>query len=505
MRGSCKMKRLTSVVVLMALATTCQAVVLHADGAPDDKPGNGVVGRWDGNASCVVVGPEWIITTAHQGGGVGTAVTVDGVQYVVSEVYDSGDDLIVARIETPGGAPAELLDFADLSWESESLAGMDVVFGGYGKGRGNGLYSAGMLYGYLWEGSANTEFRWGTNVIDAIYGKIIVADFDGAGHPEATACAAALAAWDSGGGWFVLNDETGRWEVVGLSVSTDRYGESRFNNRTDPTIDDPDRVFAISVGLSADWIADIMAGNAPPEDPELLRLSVVRGTGSGDYEAGTVVPIAAQVPNGYTFVEWTGDTETVIDVTAPETFVVVEDDCLVLAVVELVETLVVSAWLDREWTYQNAPVNAQNNHGVVLMISVEDDPEGADAYAARVTQTGGPGTVVIEPTDDPLVWIIKGGRVGEDPVGEVALTVSVEGRDVRAVGSTSCTLKVRMLGDTDGNGGVEAVDAIGLILALNGVPPAGIEPEAFDLDADGFVEPADLSVLMNVLNGQPIL
>jgi len=51
----------------------------------------------------------------------------------------------------------------------------------------------------------------------------------------------------------------------------------------------------------------------------LYALTVVDGTGSGDYMAGTDVDIAATIPAGQVFDAWTGDVASVADVTAPNT------------------------------------------------------------------------------------------------------------------------------------------------------------------------------------------
>ena len=81
-----------------------QAVVLHTDVQDPNHPNDAVVGRWSTNASVVAVGPNYIITTRHQGGGTGTSVVLGGVTYYAAEEIDHGTaDLRVIRLRTATG------------------------------------------------------------------------------------------------------------------------------------------------------------------------------------------------------------------------------------------------------------------------------------------------------------------------------------------------------------------------------------------------------------------
>ena len=66
---------------------------------------------------------------------------------------------------------------------------------------------------------------------------------------------------------------------------------------------------------------------------DLYTLTVNYGTGSGDYEEGTEVPIKANPPsNGYEFDKWLGDTANVMNVNSDETtFVVGKSDAVITA------------------------------------------------------------------------------------------------------------------------------------------------------------------------------
>src|SRR6478752_896170 len=61
------------------------------------RPAGDVVGQWSTNSSCVAIRPNYVLTTRHQGGGVGTSVTFGGTQYVVAEEIPVGNaDLRIA-------------------------------------------------------------------------------------------------------------------------------------------------------------------------------------------------------------------------------------------------------------------------------------------------------------------------------------------------------------------------------------------------------------------------
>ncbi|MBN2581883.1 MAG: hypothetical protein JXL80_02370 [Planctomycetes bacterium] len=431
------MKYLVVVLAVALAAANAWAVVLHVAATPSDKPSDAVMGRWGTLTSCVAVGPQWVVMSSHQGGGVGTPVTLGGSAYVVSEIYDSGYDFRLARLTRPDGNAAALTDYVALSHDTVSPVGRMVVLGGYGWARGAELTdSQGVAYGYLWAASTGV-LRWGTNTVDAQYGNFLSADFDAPlaktakvvrttkEVKDATDCEAALACGDSGGGWFARHPVTQRWEMIGLSVSVSRDGASWFNP--------PDYIYAVRSSLCADWAEAIMAAAEP----------------------------------------------------AP--------------------TLVVVAATDRDWVYENAPLSTEDGHAVVLNVSVTGDPVGNASYGVEVEQSGGSGLVVVEPTDDPLVWIVRGGPVDAAAAGDVILSVSVEGLDAGGEGQATCELTVRSLGDIDGNGGVEVTDLLALINCLNGSPPPQFDPRAFDLDANGAPEPTDVSLLINILNGLPVL
>lgn len=211
----------------MAAVMPASALVLHA---PDDPPvglltpDDAVVGRWNGNGSAVAVSPDFVVTTQHQGGGIGSNVTIDGTVFKVAEIFNHPTaDLRVARITTPGGAPAGLTDYVSIYSDTDE-AGQTAVFGGYGEGRGTTVAG-----GYTWAGALSRELRWGSNVIDSAGtagpNDVLIADFDSLANGalgEAT-----LAEGDSGGGYFLWDGS--EWQVAALHRAVDNPGQALFS------------------------------------------------------------------------------------------------------------------------------------------------------------------------------------------------------------------------------------------------------------------------------------
>ena len=253
----CKMATLLLAVVLLFYgAGPALGIVLHPDGEPNlanwtDRPNPNVVGRWGSNASCVAVSSNCVITTRHQGGGINTPVEIGGNTYIVTEIWNhSTADLRVAKLYG-----ANLTSFVGL-YEYTNETNKEIVMGGYGKGRGILLDS----YGYTWSGSSNQTQRWGQNKVNGtgnaedIAGRIsdvIIADFNG---PGVQPYEAAMAEWDSGGGWFIYDGN--EWKVAGLSRGvTDNSGESWFNP--------PDSLDAVRVSSYTAWILGTIPDRLP--------------------------------------------------------------------------------------------------------------------------------------------------------------------------------------------------------------------------------------------------
>jgi autotransporter-associated beta strand protein len=196
-----------------------------------DRPNNAVVGWWNYNASAVAIKPNHILTTCHQGYGVGTTVSFGGTTYKVAEVFQHGKaDLRIARITTMGGADANLANYVGY-YKDTNEEDKTAVVGGFGRGRGT-IYPT---Y-YTWAVSDNKTQRWGQNKLDgqdtlidpaAFVTDVLTAHFENRGDPNWVEYEAAVAEYDSGGGWFLKDSVTGSWQVAGLSRGADN--PSSFN------------------------------------------------------------------------------------------------------------------------------------------------------------------------------------------------------------------------------------------------------------------------------------
>jgi hypothetical protein len=256
-------------VAALCLITSAPAfgVIMHNDDEPTDRPHDDVIGRWSYNASCVAIAPNYIITTRHQGGGVGSSIVIGGNTYTAAEVWNhSSADLRIVRIN------ASLANYVSLYTESDE-SGKDFVLGGFGKGRGDPLVTGGgVTYGYEWSGIDNQTQRWGTNHVDATQpgysggtsysSDVLRADFDESG----TAYEAALSEWDSGGGWFIkVGDE---WQLAALSAYVEHNDETWFLNNISG-LSDPDMFRSIRISSYDTWITETI-----PEPGTMILLTL---------------------------------------------------------------------------------------------------------------------------------------------------------------------------------------------------------------------------------------
>ncbi len=270
---------MAAAAILVLPVAPAVGLVLHDDAEPTDRPADEVVGRWATNASCVVVCPSMIVTTRHQGGGVGTLVEIGGLAYQVVEVRNHNTaDLRVARIRRADGQIPVMREWAWPYSGSEDIK-RPTVIGGYGKGRGETKYTdAGVPYAYLWSGGGNRTLRWGVNYVDLpvyqiqvglVRSKGLRADFDDVGEGGHLPYEAAPALYDSGSGWFIYED--GAWQVIGLSALVEHSGETWFRNATTGS-PDPDSVYAVRVGCYREWIMDTITSWIVPGDTNGDRL-----------------------------------------------------------------------------------------------------------------------------------------------------------------------------------------------------------------------------------------
>ncbi|MEN6387000.1 MAG: hypothetical protein ABFD79_17610 [Phycisphaerales bacterium] len=257
-------------VFLLLTSSPSFAIILHPEGEPNlaiwtDKPANSVVGRWSTNASFVVISPKWIITTRHQNT-CPTTLTINNVTYNCtynSENWTGGSsanaDLRLIRLKNLDGSDPNLA-YAP-PYQDTNEVGKYFCIGGYGKYRGDTL-SSGFLkpkpYGYTWAGTSNNTLRWGDNTIEdedttqtASYdSNTLSSDFDETG----TDYEAAPALWDSGGGWFIKQNDI--WKLAALSAYVQRY-ETWFDDPNQPG-QNPDFFWGIRISSYAEWINSII-------------------------------------------------------------------------------------------------------------------------------------------------------------------------------------------------------------------------------------------------------
>jgi len=238
-------------------------LIVHTDDEPTDKPPDEIVGRWRGNASCVVISPNYVLTVRHSGGSSGT-VQIGGTDYTIAQISNIGSvDLRVVRITTADGQPANLPDWISLYTSRNEKNQTEYTMGGFGKGRGETLYTDDMAYGYAWAGSSSATQRWGANKVnnyknnshlddytsDVIWGK-----FNDVNHGNYMEYEAAPADRDSGGGWFIK--DAGEWKVAGLFRGVEHLGETWFRRESDPNLFHPDYFDAVRVSSYHQQITD---------------------------------------------------------------------------------------------------------------------------------------------------------------------------------------------------------------------------------------------------------
>lgn len=251
-------------ITILCAPILCFAIVLHPDGEPNliewtDRPDPDVVGRWSTNASggakasCVAISTNAIITTRHQGGGIGTSVWFGGIEYTVEEIINepapNTADLRICRVKRKIPGPT-WLKYTPLYTPTDERR-KDHVIGGYGKGRGSPVTG-----GYRWTDDNQTQ-RWGTNkilnagwsvdnfdVISPYISDLILSEFNPSGT---TIYEAAVAEHDSGGGWYIEETTSGKWLLAALSAYV-QYGQASYYSP-------PEYQWGIRISSYASWIS----------------------------------------------------------------------------------------------------------------------------------------------------------------------------------------------------------------------------------------------------------
>jgi hypothetical protein len=170
------------------------------------------------------VGPNHIITAAHQGGVPGTPFTYNGVNYFTVAFADGSPskdfgDLRLLRVDRPILSYAPLFNAAT-DGGADAEVGDTAVLIGRGATRGDVFVHNGTERGWNW-GDRDNRRRWGQNVVTSVNdtgGVYLRLNFD---NPGVTTNEVALAAGDSGGAGFILAN--GEWKLAGVMSGVSAY------------------------------------------------------------------------------------------------------------------------------------------------------------------------------------------------------------------------------------------------------------------------------------------
>jgi len=264
-------KTIIIIFIAILIELPSLAVVLHDDSdSPTNRPADNVVGRWSSNASAVAIGrsnwenTDYIITARHQGGGVNTSVYFGGTEYKVAQQWlNNSVDMRICRLETTDGDDADLINFVQW-YTGTNETSSPIVIGGFGKGRGSSGTDGGGHY-YTWLGTDNLTQRWGANITDStnvIPADSYTSDVIGIHFGNAVSKECAVAEWDSGGGWFIKNNLSTRWELIALSAYVEHNEKSYYS----PS----DQNYGVRVGSYAQWIDSIIP--AKSNSPTLILI-----------------------------------------------------------------------------------------------------------------------------------------------------------------------------------------------------------------------------------------
>ena len=166
-----------------------------------------------------VIASNYFVTANHISGSVGDVFSFNGNSYTTTAVFrDTASDLAVWQVAGTFSIHALLY-----SSPVGSEVNLRLVVFGRGTQRGNPVFvgTDSHVGGWAW-GTYDYVLRWGTNIVGSIssdptYGKVLRAPFDANAGPNE----AHLSSGDSGGGVFVLNTSTTRWEFAGVNLSVD--------------------------------------------------------------------------------------------------------------------------------------------------------------------------------------------------------------------------------------------------------------------------------------------
>ncbi len=167
-------------------------------------------GEW-GSFLGTPIAPNYFITAAHVGGGIGQTFRFQGLDYTTDASFtDSQTDLILWRVTEAFPSYAPLYTGGD-------EVGLGLVVFGRGTQRSTEVRidPGNVLTGWNWGASDGVQ-RWGTNVVSGLGngGTLLAAEFNHIGGTESH-----LSTGDSGGAVFIQDPADNVWKLAGINFA----------------------------------------------------------------------------------------------------------------------------------------------------------------------------------------------------------------------------------------------------------------------------------------------
>ncbi len=188
-----------------------------------DFPDPNIVGKYGNNASCVAISPNCILTTCHQG--TSTKVYFNNVEYNIIKEHRINPyvDLRICKID--GKLDSYVRIYSDCN-----EVGLTFYMAGYGKSSNDSINES----CYTWE--PNNKLIFGQDTVTNNNNSTLASRF----------VTSAMTQGDSGGPWLI--EKEGKWYVIGLNQSVQRYGKSCLG----------DYMCAVRVSSFSKWIKFII-------------------------------------------------------------------------------------------------------------------------------------------------------------------------------------------------------------------------------------------------------
>jgi len=234
-------------------------------------------GRWRGFLG-TPISKKYFITAGHGGGDVGTKFYLGARVFTTTAMWDDpATDLRIYSVNKTFDAWAP-------RYTGNREVGKHAIIFGRGTQRGNEVRANTILKGWEWGTNDQVQSR-GLNQIDqaivgeADEGSLLQSDFDFNGITNE----GTISAGDSGGGAFIYNKITARWELAGINYSVDGpfkrtsngadfnaalydLGGIFYGGQTipDATVDNPSRFFLSRLSTNQSWINAVFSGALSP-------------------------------------------------------------------------------------------------------------------------------------------------------------------------------------------------------------------------------------------------